>query len=66
MIRVLDLVLNPRHLARLQESALSSCSFQLILGLTYMPTMSPMNTVFKQAMIAVILFLYVGHSRAMG
>ena len=66
MFRVFDLILNPWHFARLYKSALPPCSLILDTKLTYMPTINPINTVFKQAISAVILFLNVGHSRAIG
>jgi hypothetical protein len=66
MVGISDLELDPWNFTSLLMSV-GSCRF---LGgeskLTYMPTIKPVNTVFRQVIVAVMRFLKICHSLAIG
>jgi hypothetical protein len=66
MVRVTNLELDSWDFASLWMLVRSRCTCEDESQLTYMPTIRPINTVFKQAIVAVMRFLTVCHSLAIG
>jgi acyl carrier protein len=66
MVRISDLELDSWHFASLWMSVESWFVIEDKSQLTYMPTIKPINTVFRQAIVAVMRFLTVCHSLAIG